>query len=191
MNIIERDIWGNPILAPVKSKGSDEAYTPDEWLFLIRECFEIDPIEGKIGIDPATTSDNRTNAKTFYCAENSALNKQVWHPIKSETRTCFMNPPFSLGNKFFPKFVEQFQAKVFGEGITITLDNLLFNKYSQSLWKEYASAMLLPEGRINYVNAFGKQKGSGFSQNTYLTYFGKNSHKFQEVFKNKGIVIML
>jgi hypothetical protein len=127
------------------SKPSDERYTPPEIVAKVTQAL------GFIGLDPTAASHRKIQALNHITADNDCF-KTDWAPLLIDRPTVFMNPPYSRSNLYLNRMVSYIDSGVLKAAVTLTLAGVLFNKRTQPIVRQYATAIAIPNGRINFIN---------------------------------------
>lgn len=127
---------------------SDQRYTPD---YILEK---IDRILGGIGLDPTADPSRRVKA-SYHITEREDCFVVDWEPLLRSHPTAWMNPPYSNTAPFLARWCEYVRSGAIDAGITLTLQGVLSNKSTQPLIKQYAKAIVLPLGRINFIGSGG------------------------------------
>lgn len=159
---------------PKAPKASDERYTPEDVLDVVRA------LTGKIILDPCTTKDNRTGATYFFTAETNGLDQDWW--ALSQGETIYVNPPFSDLRGWTNKCRQEADK---GCSIVMLLPGDTSTNWFHNSIAVYADVICHWKGRIKFITP-EKPYGTGAKQPTMFAYFGKDTKKFIEVFKNYG-----
>lgn len=163
------------------SRDSNAWFTPSKYIESVRVG-----LGGEITLDPFSSKEANqvVKAKKFYTEEDDAF-IQSW-----ETNTVFMNPPYSgkLCSEAVSKFIDEYEKKSFSSGI------FLVNNATETKWFQRAfgaaSAVCFTNHRISFWNADGKAM-SGNTRGQAFFYFGKDTKKFMEEFKQHGSVVKI
>lgn len=183
-----------------QTSGNVEIYTP---LYLIELAKKV---MGEIDLDPASSIiANRTvGAKRIFTKRGNSLNKpwagNVWmnHPWGAKENKCkskcdktickkrgfHLSEPLPGNSAWINKLITEYERSNVEQGMCIT-----YASTSEKWFKPLtAYPICLLDGRTSFVSPGGKS----LNQNTKgcaITYFGKNSSKFNEVFQSIGSVM--
>jgi phage N-6-adenine-methyltransferase len=163
------------------SRDSNAWFTPEKYLESTRIV-----LGGKISLDPFSSkkANKVVKADRFYTEIDNAFVKS-W-----SAESIFMNPPYSgkLCSEAVTKFLDEYKNKSFESGIFL-VNNSTETKWFQRALGE-ANAVCFTNHRISFWNADGKAM-SGNTRGQAFFYFGKNTAKFLEEFKQHGSVFKL
>ena len=158
------------------NSGNNEWYTPAYIIEAAREVL------GQIELDPATSdiANITVRASEFYTEADDALSLD-WPPSK-----IWMNPPYARG------MVEAFAAKLVdavngGAEAIALVNNASETGWFQSL-AERCSSVCFHRGRVRYSTPDGDSSGTPL-QGQAIFYFGPETRKFVEQFKQYGVVL--
>ncbi len=167
------------------SKESDERYTPEDVLDVVRAF-----AGGPIALDPCTTADNRTRALSFYTKETNGLAQKwvapLFGPAPSTLRVTWVNPPYSRGA--LPLWVEKILTSCHTREtphIVSLLPNDLGSKAGQRVAR-YATMLCFPKGRIRFITPGVGQAKTGAKQPSVIAYWGDQQDRFEEYFSHLG-----
>ncbi len=155
---------------------SDEWYTPDDWLELVRQA-----LGGGIDLDPASCAkaQNRVRARRWYGKKDDGLSRK-WHG------RVFLNPPFSqpLCSEFIAKLIAEHEAGRVKAAI------VLLNASTDTRWFHdlaHRYTFLLTAGRIAFLDSRGKPvEGNRVGQ--VLFCLGDAPERFEAVFAERGLI---
>ncbi len=175
----------NPTLVSSKDMGWR---TPPEFLKLVRSV----SLTGAIGVDPATTNDNPTDATLFFTPEQNGL-VQSWG--KANWGLTYCNPPYGRNLlAWSKKFAEE--GAVGTELITLTPAR------TDTKWWRYltqAKAICFLSGRLKFheqredgtwgpaLDKKGKPMPAAFP--CAAAYWGHRADRFVDVFTPQGWVV--
>jgi|DEB19_MinimDraft_2_1074335.scaffolds.fasta_scaffold20042_2 ParB family chromosome partitioning protein len=168
---------GAPVTKLKAGRDSDSWYTPGEYIESARFAL------GTIDLDPFSSAlaNEIVGATKYHSEDDSSLN------VDWKARTVWMNPPYGpLCGAAVDKFIEQFTAKNFVEGI-ILVNNSTDTKWFKRL-SEHASAWCFTDHRIGFNAPDGKSLG-GNTRGQVFIYFGPNVQKFKQQFDEHGLVL--
>ena len=155
---------------------NSEWYTPARYIELARRVL------GTIDVDPASSpiAQETVKAETFYTAEMDGLSKE-WRG------NVWMNPPHArqLIGLFADKIIDEYESGRAREAIVLThnyTDTAWFHKLAKG-----SDLLCLTRGRIRFVSPEGKLAVP--TQGQAFFYFGENTTRFAEVFREVGKVL--
>ena len=158
-------------------------YTPRLIIDLVKQVFG-----GTIDLDPASADYPQTwiEANTYYTEQTDGL-AQKW-----EADNVFLNPPYgqNVTDKWIYKFIEEYQADHFKEGIILINTNNC-TKWYEDLVPHCNLLCLKGSPRISFIDSRTKQPGRQPAAHNSFFYFNKdgNTAKFESVFKHIGNVL--
>lgn len=163
------------------ARDSNAWFTPSKYIESARTA-----LGGTIALDPFSSKDANKVVKAvkFYTEEDDAF-IQPWN-----ADSIFMNPPYSgkLCSEAVAKFLDEFEAKSFKKGV------FLVNNATETKWFQralgIANAVCFTNHRISFWNSDGKAM-SGNTRGQAFFYFGTETSKFIEEFKQHGSAIKL
>jgi len=159
------------------NSGESEWYTPKKYIKLARK------VMGGIDLDPASSEEANKiiNAKKYFTKENDGLTKKWFGNV-------WLNPPYAqpLINKFSKAVTEKVVLKEINQAIVL-VNNATETKWGQRLLKN-CSMVCFIGGRVKFIDKEGKSTGAPL-QGQMILYFGKNTKKFQEIFKEIGVIL--
>ena len=165
-----------------KPRDADSWFTPPKYLDSVRQVI------GSIDLDPFTSekANEIVGARYIFTFENSAF-ETTWD-VDKKVRV-FMNPPYSAGlcGRAIDRFVEQYQAKNFVEGIVL-VNNATDTRWFNALIN-HCSAICFTDHRISFWNA-DRKNVSGNTRGQAFFYFGKKLKKFKTTFEKHGFVLI-
>jgi hypothetical protein len=157
------------------NSGKYEWHTPPKFIEAARE------VMGSIDLDPASSEigNKVIQAKTIYTKEDSGL----VHPWFGN---IWMNPPYNNS------LVVDFTKKLIEELPNINQACVLVNNATETRWFQdyiygYCDAICYVRTRIKFLDIHGQSTGSSL-QGQVIAYFGSNTQKFVEIFKQFGKV---
>ena len=165
------------VVVPVRADttGTDEWYTPLEYIDMVREVMD------GIDLDPATCefAQAKVRASNYFTIENNGL-EQYW------SGRVWLNPPYSKGlmAKFVDKICEEYML---GD---VNQATVLSNNFTDTAWfhklLEVSSAVCFTTGRVKFYN----QDGVGINPTNghAFFYFGPMVEKFTDIFSKIGTV---
>lgn len=165
-----------------KANNADDWHTPQEFSDAARQ------VMGSIDLDPFSSVSANQNIKAvrIFTEADNGLGKEWSSP---DTRTVWMNPPYSKGAsaKAVEKFLEQYDVGAFDQAI------VLMNSSTDTNWwhrmVDVANAVCFTKGRISFEGAGGKKK-AGNTKGQVFFYFGRKAKTFKRVFSEHGKVLM-
>lgn len=143
-------------------------------------------IMGGIDLDPASSesAQGHVQAASYFTREDDGLSQRWWGRV-------FLNPPYAMPTvrNFAAKLVTSYVDGDIDEGILLT------NNATDTEWFHMAahacSAICFTRGRISFLQARDgellEKKAPTHGQAFF--YFGPNSHVFEKVFSQHGIVL--
>jgi hypothetical protein len=179
---IETDNKRGGVPPALQSSESNEWYTPAQYIDAVYD------VMGQIDVDPASNAEaNELVAATTYYDINSDGFNREWHG------TVFMNPPYgrdaelAMSNqaKWTKRLIEQYNAGITTEAI------LLVNAVTDRRW--FAPLWDYPICFTNHRVPFYRPGGDAGAQpviGSVFVYFGSNSMRFADVFKQFGAVVL-
>lgn len=163
------------------TRDSDSWFTPPEYIDSVRAVL------GNIDLDPFSSerANEIVKASQIFSVENSAFENE-WNVI--EKAKIFMNPPYSAGlcGRAVNKFVDQYEAQHFSEGIVLA-NNATDTRWFSAL-VNHCTAICFTNHRISFWNN-DRKNVSGNTRGQAFFYFGKNKSKFKKVFEKHGFVM--
>lgn len=166
---------------PGEARDSDNWHTPVEYIDSARK------VMGGINLDPF--SDYQANeivkADRILTIADDSLNVTWADP---ETRTVWMNPPYSRGMSSLAvdKFIDELNYGSFDTAI------VLMNSSTDTNWfhrmATISSAICFTKGRIAFISTDGK-KSSGNTKGQVFFYIGRDVEKFRKVFCIYGLIL--
>jgi len=180
--IIESDVKRGGVPAALQSSESNEWYTPAEYLEVVRA------VMGVVDIDPASNAEANkiVQAATYYDIVSDGFNRD-WRG------RVFLNPPYgrdtelSISNqqKWAHRLIEQYKAGITSEAI------LLVNAVTDRAWFRplWDYAICFTNHRIPFYRP-GGEPGAQPVMGSVLVYFGPQQHKFADLFKQFGPVVL-
>lgn len=179
---IEMDLKPQGVPPALQSSESNEWYTPQQYLDAVRDVI------GDIDVDPASNPEANevVQASIYYTQETNGYDKQ-WHG------TVFLNPPYgrdeelSISNqaKWTQRLIEQFNDGITTEAI------LLVNAVTDRRW--FAPLWDYPICFTNHRVPFYRPGGDAGAQpviGSVFVYFGNDTQRFADVFKQFGAVVL-
>ena len=166
---------------PGTLRDGDNWHTPIEYLEaarLVLNGIDLDPFSD-------VPANERVKAKRFLTLVDNALMCSWADP---ETRTVWMNPPYSAGlsSKAVDKFIEEFNYGSFDKAI------VLMNSSTDTNWfhrmATICSALCFTKGRISFIADDGK-KSSGNTKGQVFFYIGRDIERFRSVFSVYGLIL--
>ncbi|MGB3725077.1 MAG: DNA N-6-adenine-methyltransferase [Glaciecola sp.] len=174
-------IGAKPGLAATAKRDSDSWFTPPEYIDSVRAVL------GTIDLDPFSSqrANEIVGASHYFCVQNSAFDND-WNITPSAK--IFMNPPYSAGlcGRSVNRFVDQYEAKHFSEGIVLA-NNATDTRWFSAL-VNHCTAICFTNHRISFWNA-DRKNVSGNTRGQAFFYFGKRKAKFKKVFEKHGFVM--
>ena len=162
------------------SRNADDWHTPSGFTEAARR------VMGSIDLDPFTSiqANQKVGAERIYTLADDAF-ARVW--ADPETRTVWMNPPYSKGasSNAVDKFLEEYDHGSFDEGVVLMNASTDTNWFHRMI--NVASAVCLTKGRIAFEDAGGKSS-AGNTKGQVFFYFGKNTSRFHKEFEGYGYV---
>lgn len=163
------------------NRDSDSWFTPKKYMDAARKVL------GKFDLDPFSSpiANQTVQASKFFTINNSAFDND-WTSISGrKIKTVWMNPPYGkVMSQACAKFVEEFKAGSFEEGIVLT------NNATETIWfknlARCASAVCFTDHRIKF-EAFDGKESTGNTRGQTFFYFGKDYKKFHAEFKKFGL----
>lgn len=155
------------------NSGKYEWFTPKKYIDAARE------VMGTIDLDPASSEigNKIIQATKIYTEQDSGL----VHPWSGNV---WMNPPYnnSLVADFTKKLVEELPNI---NQACVLVNNATETKWFQNYIYEYCDSICYVRSRIKFLDVNGEETGSSL-QGQVIAYFGKNTDKFIENFKQFG-----
>jgi phage N-6-adenine-methyltransferase len=168
-------------IKPGTARDSDAWYTPQKYIDMARE------VMGSIDLDPFSSveANERVGAKRILTLADDATTCSWAHP---ETRTCWMNPPYSRGasSMAVDKFLDEYDHGSFDEAIVLMNASTDTNWYQRMM--RVCNAIAFTGFRISFENNDGKTK-SGNTKGQVFFYFGQNEAKFMKDFGPLGCAL--
>ena len=165
-----------------EKRDSDSWFTPPEYLDSVRAVLD------EIDLDPFTSerANEIVGAKWIFTSEQSAFEND-WRVDRRVH--VFMNPPYSAGlcKRAVLRFIEQYEAKRFEEGIVL-VNNATDTKWFSAL-VAHCDGVCFTNHRISFWNA-DRKNVSGNTRGQAFFYFGGNLAKFRHAFKKHGFVLV-
>ena len=172
---ISRQVWGNESVPLILQSGSNEWYTPAEYLEAARRVL------GTFDLDPASTAcaNETVQASRYFTAEDDGL-QHGWHG------RVWLNPPYGGASwDFVAKLVESYRER------EVTAAVVLLNAFSthtagfQPLWN---FPLCFTDHRIAFV-AGGGQAVSSTTFGSVFAYLGDDTAAFVREFRRFGPVV--
>lgn len=154
-----------------KPKSSDCWYTPDRELDLVAQVL------GEIDLDPCADDGKHVKAAQHFTFADDGLSQEWYGRV-------FMNPPYSCPGTWLAKLQAEYDSGRVTEAIALVPASTDTNWLSPLLANQ---PICFWKGRIKFLDADYEPKQSGRQALCFL-YWGANSQKFNEVFKEHGIV---
>jgi len=179
---IEMDNKRGGVPPALQSSESNEWYTPAQYIAAVYD------VMGQIDVDPASNAEaNEIVGASIYYDINSDGFNHDWHG------TVFMNPPYgrdaelAMSNqaKWTSRLIEQYNSGITTEAI------LLVNAVTDRRW--FAPLWDYPICFTNHRVPFYRPGGDAGAQpviGSVFVYFGNNSERFADVFKQFGAVVL-
>ena len=167
----------------VGTRNSNEWYTPEKYIELVRKSFITQTIE----FDPFSSAKANTIVKaTRFLTEADDAFTTDWQ----YRRNVFINPPYSAGLclKSVNMFIDKYDDGKFFEGIVL-VNNATEVKWFQRMLRE-GTALCLVDHRIAYWNDDFKRI-SGNPRGQAFFYFGPDGSMFKEQMSTIGKVMYL
>jgi hypothetical protein len=155
-----------------QDSGNFEYYTPIEFVNAARE------VMGSIDLDPASSEQANERIKALRFYSESGLDKPWFGDV-------WMNHPFSRTNNplWIKNLVDWYESRNGLQAHCIT-----FAATSETWFRPLlAYPQCFIHGRTNYYLPDGTKK-TGVTKGSVITYLGKNTDKFKEVFSQFGTV---
>ncbi len=156
---------------------NDEWYTP-EWV--------LTALNLNFVYDPATTEWNakRLNIPNFDTIDTDGL-KQNWKE-KAKDGDIWINPPFTLKPDFLKKAVEEIKGGFEGVIAYLAPANALTNKYIQEILKGIKVSLVIPDGRISFIDEnMQPSKGAAFGSVILLLNTSQNKLIFSNMIQKE------
>jgi len=157
------------------NSGKYEWYTPKKYIDAARE------VMGSIDLDPASSEigNKVIQAVKIYTEQDSGL-------VHNWYGNVWMNPPYnnSLVTDFTKKLTEELPH--IGQACVL-VNNASETRWFQNYIFSHCDAICFVRGRIKFLDINGEATGSSL-QGQVIAYFGPNTYKFVEVFKQFGKV---
>ena len=163
----------------IKTKTTDERYTPQYLIEIIRES-----LGGGIDFDPVSNQDNQVNATQYFTAKENCLIRK-WYEVEA----AYMNPPFSNSYPFLKKWHEAYLNKRFKRGITLTLAGAVFNKRTQDFFRD-ANFLIIPKGRIEFDFPDNLSR-SGNDRDVILAFWGEELPESRKILSKIGMIVSI
>lgn len=162
------------------STGEDEWYTPPAIIELARKTM------GSIDLDPASCEEANkiVKAKKHFTAKDDGLSKDWFGNV-------WINPPFSepTVQKFTQAVADKYISGEIKQGC------IIINNATETRWFQYmasrCSAICFPKGRIRFLDKNSEQKPGSPLQGQAILYFGKNTERFENNFRELGLIVWL
>lgn len=158
--------------------------TPEKYVTAVRKVL------GFIHLDPCSNTYSIVNAKTEYLLPINGL-KETWN-----FPTIYVNPPYGRDkeqNTSIKNWLEKcYNAHTEYQSEVLALVPVASNTshWKNYVWNKATAICFLYDTRLKFmINGETKTKGAPMS--CAMIYWGKNFHKFQEVFSEFGAVINL
>ena len=164
------------------ARDSDNWHTPQEYVEAAREVLttiDLDPFSDHI-------ANQSIRALRILTLADNALELSWANP---ETRTVWMNPPYSRGMSSLAvdKFIDEFNYGSFDQAI------VLMNSSTDTNWFHrlalVCTALCFTKGRIAFIDGDGGKRSSGNTKGQVFFYFGKNIGRFRSVFSKFGLIL--
>lgn len=175
-------IGAKPGTEPKQKRDSDSWFTPAEYIDSVRAVL------GKIDLDPFSSdhANEIVGATHIFTLQNSAFDND-WKV--AEKVRVFMNPPYSAGlcGRSVNRFIDQYQAKRFVEGIVLA-NNATDTRWFSALVTR-CDSICFTNHRISFWNA-DRKNISGNTRGQAFFYFGNRPEKFKKTFEKHGFVMI-
>jgi len=157
---------------------SDDWYTPSEYIESARS------VMGGIALDPFSSdiAQITVGAGEYLTLADDAF-KSPWKSTRPGG--IWMNPPFSRGN--VDKAISAFLKQRGNRCGVVLVSNSTETKWFQMLLK-HCECLCLPDHRIKFADPNGST-ASGHTRGQVLFYFGSDTQRFANEFKQYGIVV--
>lgn len=158
------------------NSGKYEWHTPKKFIDAARE------VMGSIDLDPASSeiANKIIRATKIYTKEDNGLN-YPW------SGNVWMNPPYNNS------LVNDFTNKLINELSYINQACVLVNNATETKWFQktlnVCNVICFVKGRIKFLDINGEATGSSL-QGQVIMYFGKETEKFYNSFKQFGICMI-
>lgn len=158
-----------------KEKEADHWQTPARFIEAARLTM------GSIDLDPAScaSANERVKAKYYFTEQDNGLTHQWFGNI-------WMNPPFSLNDKFMPYLVSEYKSGRVKQACVISFASTETEWYRCLV--EYPICYLFP--RVNYIKPLGIKESSGAPKASSVAYLGPDIARFAQVFGRYGYIMV-
>lgn len=171
---------------------SDEYYTPELYLELVRDVFG-----GEIELDPATCemAQELVRAQVFYTAADKGESGEEWRAVPWRGKT-FLNPPYSDPAPLIEKLLGHLGAGDVPEAIVL-VNNTTDTDWAQLLLAN-AAAVCFTKGRIAFLRSEADPtdptkrrlaETKGTRQGQAFFYFGNDPDSFANSFSDVGEIL--
>lgn len=163
------------------SSKSEHWCTPPEFLAKVRSL-------NTIHLDPCSNIFSTVGAKNTITLPQDGLTVP-WSCDPVQDGLVYVNPPYG---RALPRWV----AKAAAEGLEGTEILMLTPARTDTRWfhagiLDTADAICFLKGRLKFVDGTTGQSGNPATFPSLVSYWGRNSKKFEDIFKELGMVIQL
>jgi hypothetical protein len=165
---------------------TDEWFTPEYLIDLARKVLRT------IDTDPATSyavNQKFIKANVFYSKSTNGLN-----PLNPWIGNVWLNPPYGRGENSAGEFIKRLQNEVVQGNVTGALTCLnvasMTSKWFYSVMPSIARMHCILNGRPNFIPPDGKPNDSSPNKGIVISYVGKDTHLFLEVFGKAGQMLI-
>ena len=159
---------------PLLTSDSDEWYTPKHIIAAVLQA-----LGGAIDLDPCNSPRPNVPANRWFDKHDDGLN-QNW-----TASTLYMNPPFSLVDRFIARLADEYEAGNIGEAITLVAartDTAWFRRLA-------AYPRCFIAGRLRFLSPNGESSTATFP--SVAIYLGTDLNRFAEAFKTLGDIYIM
>ena len=166
--------WTRVVRNTKSNQDTDERYTPDWVLDLSRK------VMGGIDLDPASDPKQRVPALNHFTKEDNGL-ERGW------SGRIFLNPPFSNTSDWVKHLCIYFHSGAVTEAVVLLPIMALSNKSATLLMKGTASAFLILQRKLSFLNESYEDMGEMSAFPFALVYCGNRTEEFFDLTNDSGI----
>lgn len=163
-----------PDVIRINALSNNEWFTPKVYIDAVYQVL------GRIDVDPASNpqANETVKAKTFYTQDDNGL-EHDW-PGK-----VWLNPPYGgEAADFIARLLQQFEAGITTEAITVVNSNVTDTKWFAPLWDH---TLCFTNHRINFSSP--TEAANGSTHGSVFVYLGWRVQRFVESFWQFGVVV--
>ena len=159
-------------------RSTDERYTQDSLLKVVQSVL------GTIDLDPAADPERRVPAKNHFTKEDDGLSK-------SWSGKVFLNPPFSKTPTWIKHLCLYCTSGAISEAILLVPVMALSNKTSRLLMQQLASAFVLMERNLQFLDEQYEPITTGAPFPFALVYIGSRTDDFFTATQDLGVCCLI